>query len=118
GGDGDDTLAGGAGDDRFLGGPSEDTADYSQFYMPSPSDGVNVNLATGQATGEGADQLTGVEGVKGSDYTNDILTASDAGSTLDGGFEADTLIGGASADVLLSGATDADPDRLEGKGGA
>jgi Ca2+-binding RTX toxin-like protein len=117
GGDGDDTLSGGAGDDRFLGGAGVDTADYSQFYMPSPTEGVNVNLATGQATGEGADHLTGVEGVKGSDYTSDILTASDAGSTLDGGFEADTLIGGASADVLLSGATDADPDTLEGRGG-
>jgi hypothetical protein len=117
GGDGDDTLSGGAGDDGLLGGAGEDTADYSQFYMPSPTDGLNVNLATGQATGEGTDQLSGVEGVKGSDYTSDILTASDAGSTLDGGFEADTLIGGASADVLRSGATDADPDRLEGRGG-
>src|SRR6266550_9036038 len=83
GGDGDDTLTGGAGDDRFLGGAGKDTADYSQSYFPSAADGVTVNLATGQASGDGADQLTGVEGVKGSDYGSDILTASDAGSTLD-----------------------------------
>ena len=113
GGDGDDTLSGGAGDDDVLGGAGEDTAVYSQ----SPT-GVNVNLATGQATGEGADQLTGVERVSGSDYGSDILRASDAGSTLDGGFGADVLIGGASADFLLSGSTDAEPDRLEGGGGA
>jgi Ca2+-binding RTX toxin-like protein len=117
GGAGND-LMGGDGDDKLNGGTGVDMADYSQFYMPSPSDGVNVNLATGRATGEGADQLTRVEGVKGSDYTSDILRANDAGSTLDGGFEADTLIGGASADVLVSGPTDADPDTLEGKGGA
>jgi Ca2+-binding RTX toxin-like protein len=117
GGGGDDSLSGGAGNDRFLGGFGEDTADYSQSYFPSTADGVNVNLATGEATGEGVDRLIGLEGVKGSDYGSDILTASDAGSMLDGGFEADTLIGGASADVLLSGATDAEPDTLEGRGG-
>jgi Ca2+-binding RTX toxin-like protein len=118
GGDGNDTLTSGVGDDRFLGGAGEDRADYSQAYFPSEYlDGVNVNLATGDATGEGADRLAGVEGVKGSDYGSDILTASDAGSTLDGGFGADTLTGGASADVLLSGATDSEPDTLEGRGG-
>jgi Ca2+-binding RTX toxin-like protein len=104
---GADTLSGGAGDDHLLGETGEDIADYSQAYFPSTADGVNVDLATGQATGEGGDQLTGIEGVKGSDYGSDILTASDEGSTLDGGFESDTLIGGASADVLLSGTTDA-----------
>ena len=114
---GADTLSGDAGDDDLLGGVGEDVADYSQSYFPSTADGVNVNLGTGQATGEGTDQLTGIEGVNGSDYGSDILTASDAGSTLDGGFEADTLIGGASADVLRSGATDAEPDTVEGRGG-
>jgi len=76
-----------------------------------------VSLATGRATGEGADRLAGVEGVKGSDYGSDVLTASDAGSTLDGGFGADTLNGGSSDDILRAGATDADPDTLEGNGG-
>jgi hypothetical protein len=97
GGDGDDTLSGGARKDDLLGGAGEDTADYA-----SSTSGVNVNLATGQATGEGTDRLRGIGRVHGSDYGGDLLTASDAGSTLDGGFEADILIGGASADILLS----------------
>ena len=83
----------------------------------SKSDGLKVNLATGRAKGEGADRLAGVEGVKGSGYGNDVLTANDAGSMLDGGFGADILIGGASADILGAGATDSDPDTLEGNGG-
>jgi Ca2+-binding RTX toxin-like protein len=117
GGTGDDTLVSGDGNDRFLGGTGDDMVDYSRAYFPSESDGMNVNLATGRATGEGADRLAGVEGVKGSDYGSDILTASDAGSTLDGGFGADMLNGGASADILRAGATDSEPDTLEGHGG-
>jgi len=117
GGDGDDTILSGADDDRFLGGAGTDIVDYSEAYFPSEGDGVTVNLATGRATGEGADRLSGLEGVKGSDYGSDVLTASDSGSTLDGGFGADVLNGGASADVLRAGASDADPDTLEGNGG-
>jgi Ca2+-binding RTX toxin-like protein len=117
GGGGDDTLLSDIGDDRFLGGAGNDVVDYSQAYFTSKSDGLKVNLATGRAKGEGADRLAGVEGVKGSGYGNDVLTASDAGSMLDGGFGADILIGGPSADILRAGATDSDPDTLEGSGG-
>jgi Ca2+-binding RTX toxin-like protein len=117
GGANDDTLLSEVGDDRFLGGSGNDVVDYSQAYFTSKSDGLKVNLATGRAKGEGADRLAGVEGVKGSGYGNDVLTANDAGSMLDGGFGADILIGGASADILRAGATDSDPDTLEGKGG-
>ncbi len=117
GGAGDDTLLSERGDDRFLGGTGNDLVDYSQAYFTSKSDGLKVNLATGRAKGEGADRLAGVEGVRGSGYGNDVLTANDAGSMLDGGFGADILIGGAAADILRAGATDSDPDTLEGKGG-
>ena len=117
GGGGDDTLLSEVGDDRYLGGTGIDVADYSQAYFTSKSDGLKVNLATGRAKGEGADRLASVEGVIGSGYGNDVLTANDAGSMLDGDFGADILIGGASADILVAGATDADPDTLEGNGG-
>ena len=117
GGGGDDTLLSEVGDDRYLGGTGNDVVDYSQAYFTSKSDGLKVNLATGRAKGEGADRLAGVEGVIGSGYGNDVLTANDAGSMLDGDFGADILIGGASADILRAGATDSDPDTLEGKGG-
>ena len=117
GGGGDDTLLSEVGDDRYLGGTGNDTVDYSQAYFTSKSDGLKVNLATGRAKGEGADRLASVEGVIGSGYGNDVLTANDAGSMLDGDFGADILIGGASADILRAGATDSDPDTLEGKGG-
>jgi Ca2+-binding RTX toxin-like protein len=117
-GGGDDaTLLSEVGDDRYLGGTGNDLVDYSQAYFTSKSDGLKVNLATGRAKGEGADRLAGVEGVIGSGYGNDVLTANDAGSMLDGDFGADILIGGASADILVAGATDADPDTLEGNGG-
>ena len=117
GGGGDDMLLSEAGDDRYLGGSGNDVVDYSEAYFTSKSDGLTVNLDTGRAKGEGIDRLSGVEGVKGSGYGNDLLIANDAGSMLDGGFGADTLIGGASADILHAGATDSDPDTLEGMGG-
>ena len=52
GGSGGDVLAPRSGDDLLFGGPGPDTAWYS--YARGP---LHVNLATGQATGKGADVL-------------------------------------------------------------
>ncbi|MFM7333325.1 MAG: calcium-binding protein, partial [Tabrizicola sp.] len=78
GGDGNDTLIGGSGggDDTLYGGAGIDTADYSRnltdlltpagAFAPVFADNttsVNVNLATGIATGLGTDSLFGIENV-------------------------------------------------------
>lgn len=100
GGDGNDTLIGGDGDDTLDGGAGLDTADYS-----AATNAVLVNLQLGTAFGVGIgnDVLTNIEAVTGGSG-NDVLAASDAGNTLDGGAGNDTLIGGSGGDVLIGGA--------------
>ncbi|MCB1332837.1 MAG: cadherin-like domain-containing protein [Roseivivax sp.] len=61
-GDGDDTVDGGAGNDRI---------DYAGSAV-----GVSVDLATGIATGQGTDQLTGIEQIFGSNH-GDLLIGDD-----------------------------------------
>ena len=101
GGDGNDTLAGGPGGDRLSGqgdsglDASADLADYSGAAGP----GVNVDLAAGQATGEGTDTLTGISNVTGSEF-DDTLRGEDGDNTLTGEAGDDTLDGGAGADTL------------------
>jgi Ca2+-binding RTX toxin-like protein len=74
GGGANDWLVGGAGDDAFDGGPGKgDTATF--HFAPA---GVQADLTTGTATGEGTDTLTGIEYLEGSDF-EDTLTG-DAGS--------------------------------------
>lgn len=99
GGDGDDTLIGGAGDDTLDGGAGLDTADYS-----AATNAVLVNLQLGTAFGIdiGNDTLLNIEAAIGG-AGNDVLAASDAGNTLDGGAGNDTLIGGTGDDVLIGG---------------
>jgi hypothetical protein len=97
-GAGDDVLAGGPGNDTLDGGTGNDTADYSASTSP-----VDVNLASGTATGEGNDTLTGIENVVGS-AGDDRLTGDATNNTLDGGAGNDTLTGGAGNDVLHGGA--------------
>lgn len=124
GGDGDDLLSGGAGADRISGGEDQDTVDYS-----ASDAAVNVNLATGAASGGHAqgDLLQGIDGVIGSSF-DDVITGFDwqglsgdvytnifyggAGNDLlDGGGSNDTLYGGADNDTLVGGSGD---DLLEG----
>ena len=107
GGDGDDVLVGGAGDDTIIGsdgndslsgGEGIDTADYS-----TASSGVAVDLQAGTATkGAGADSLSGIENVIGTD-AKDTLTGDAGANILSGGASADTLDGGAGNDTLLGG---------------
>ncbi|MDQ4004726.1 MAG: hypothetical protein M3135_00280 [Actinomycetota bacterium] len=62
GGGGQDLMLGLSGNDRLNGGGT--TLDVASFFF-SPA-GVNANLGTGVATGEGNDVLVGVEALEGS----------------------------------------------------
>lgn len=85
GGAGNDTLDGGGGDDLIDGGDNVDTIEFN-----SATSGVNVNLADGTATGQGADTLISIE--------NAIGTAQ--GDTLTGDTGDNLLTAGVGADVL------------------
>jgi Ca2+-binding RTX toxin-like protein len=131
GGVGNDTLFGGtdggAGDDVLYGGADFDFVSYSGLAT-----GVNVNLATGSASGEGTDFIFEVEGVVGGSGA-DTITGSGGSNVLDGGagndslsggVGSDTLYGGADADTLLGGVDNdllfggAGTDRLDGGSGS
>lgn len=113
GGDGDDTLIGGndTANDSLFGGAGTDTADYSRYLTdltPNPSftnnnTAVNVNLATGVATGRGTDSLSSIENVLGGGGA-DIITGNDAANLLYGGGGADILYGGIGVDTIDGGA--------------
>ncbi|GAB6141378.1 hypothetical protein JCM14076_21070 [Methylosoma difficile] len=78
-----------------------DTVSYA-----SASWGVTINLLTGvTAGGAGVDKLLNIENATGSAYS-DILTASNAGSILDGGLGVDTLTGGTGNDTYMVDAGD------------
>jgi Ca2+-binding RTX toxin-like protein len=65
-----ETFQGNGGNDYIDGGAGDDDVSYQQ----APG-GVNVNLATGVATGDGTDTLLNIERVRGSNF-NDVLTGS------------------------------------------
>jgi ABC-type oligopeptide transport system substrate-binding subunit/Ca2+-binding RTX toxin-like protein len=115
GGDGADRLRGGGGADALDGGPADDVASFVGAIR-----GVTVDLAAGRATGEGADTLTAIEHVDGSQWddflygnavTNilngfegsDVLMGFDGFDVLGGGLGDDTLRGGAAQDFLHGG---------------
>jgi Ca2+-binding RTX toxin-like protein len=98
---GDDTFisGNGGGNDTFNGGANGangDTVDY--FNVTNPL-GVNVNLATGVATGAGIDTLSGVENAVGSNQA-DILIGNAGANYLEGEGGNDTLTGNAGNDTL------------------
>ncbi len=95
-------LEGGLGDDTLAGGDGFDAATYGSAGGP-----VNVNLATGKASGAmGNDQLSGIEWVQGSFYA-DVLTGDAQDNRLYGGGGNDTLAGGGGHDTF---AFDTGPD--------
>lgn len=109
---GDDTLVGGAGADLLNGGTGRDTADFS-----GSTQGVNVNLLTGQGYGGDAqgDTLTGVDNLVGSNF-DDTLTGHNWQGDLYGGGGNDLLQGGTgNGDRLYGGDGN---DRLYGDAGA
>ncbi|MCA2717810.1 hypothetical protein, partial [Microcystis sp. M169S2] len=98
GGTGNDTLEGGAGNDTLNGGAGSDTAVFG-----AGNNTVNLNLTTGQDTGEGIDVLSGIENLVGGDG-DDVLIGDTADNQLDGGTGNDSLEGGAGNDTLIGGA--------------
>jgi hypothetical protein len=97
GGAGNDTLSGGAGDDTLNGGDDFDVADYTDATA-----NLNINLATGSATGRGTDVLSSIEGVIGG-LGNDVIRGGGAGERLLGGAGNDTLRGEGGNDTLDGG---------------
>ena len=119
GGAGDDTLAGGGANDALNGGDGSDTADYASVGDEA---GVQVNLATGVASGEGNDTLSGMENVNGSsfgdaitgDSGNNVLNGRGGDDAIQGGDGDDTINAGSGADVASGGAGN---DTIRGAGG-
>jgi Ca2+-binding RTX toxin-like protein len=94
---GNDALSGGGAGDALLGGGGNDTFnggagfDLASFFFASA--GVQVNLSTGTATGEGTDKLTGIEDLEGSRY-DDALTGNDGENFILPGAGNDAVDGG------------------------
>ncbi len=134
---GDDTLEGGRGADLLAGGEGTDGADYSGSLA-----GIRVALdgTAGQGGHAEGDQLSGIENLTGSNYSDsltgdgsdnrilglngtDTLAGLDGADTLDGGAGDDGIFGGQGHDVLAGGigrdalAGGAGDDTLEGGAG-
>ena len=105
---GNDTLLGGLGGDSLIGGNGSDTASFEKSRNP-----VTVDLTAGTAAGDGADTLTQIEHVIGSQY-NDTITGDGAANTLDGAAGHDDISGMGDDDTVLGGAGN---DTLRGNGG-
>jgi hypothetical protein len=98
GGSGDDTFFGGLGNDTFDGGANTDTLSYILYGA-----GLTIDLAGGEADdGTGADIISNIENVIGTNQGDSIIGSSGANS-LDGGLGGDTFAGGAGDDILTGG---------------
>jgi len=113
---GNDTLKGAAGNDDLFGGPQDD------IFVPGPGDdrliggagtgdlvdysdapgAMFVRLFPGHATGEGSDDLIGIDSVTGSAF-DDFITGHEGPNGLSGGGGGDRLMGRAGDDVLNGG---------------
>ncbi|MER7557769.1 calcium-binding protein [Nocardioides sp. NPDC126508] len=100
GGPGNDKIFGGAGDDRSRDGGGNDHVDLGagkdQVSYEDATTGVSVALSNTDVQntgGGGADSLVGVENILGTSY-EDVLTASPAGSDIDGRGGADVVYSG------------------------
>jgi len=109
GGGGDDVLRGGLGGDTLIGGTGIDTASFA-----NSATAVNANLATGTASGEGADVLQTIENLIGS-VGNDTLTGNDGVNQLSGGSGNDTISAAGGADTVFGGMGN---DTIDGGSGA
>jgi Ca2+-binding RTX toxin-like protein len=101
GGDGNDLLIGGAGNDTLAGGAGADTASYA-----GAASAVTIFLSWSppqNTGGAGADALSGVENLIGSNF-NDTLRGSHYDNLLQGGGGNDVLSGELGDDVLDGGA--------------
>jgi len=116
GGEGNDTLIGGD-NLSFFPGPGDDsmagqnTAGLNLYSAPSP---VTVDLAAGTATGEGNDSFSGVSGVWGSQFA-DELTGNGADNVLNGNGGDDVIRGAGGDDWVVGSFGD---DDLDGEAGS
>ena len=112
GGFGADTITGGAGNDFIeIGGGVNAINGGGGFNVLSFADSaapVTVNLATGSATDNGTDTISNIQEVIGSNWSDDVLTASAAGQT---------LIAGAGGLTTMNGAAAGDDTFVLGPGG-
>lgn len=97
-----DLLAGGAGDD-FIDGGDGRGSDAITFLKSQVA--VVINLATGTATGQGTDQLVGIDGATGSHF-DDTLFSGDFMSVISGANGDDRLVGVGGTPILLGGSGD------------
>ncbi len=133
-----DELDGGPGDDSMRGGPAEGGNAYGDIFVGGPGDDVldgdgdgpagkkdwvsyldaptamTVDLLSGTSTGEGADQLNGIEHVVGSKH-DDQLSGNEAKNQLEGGGGDDVAVGLGGRDRLTG---DAGNDQLVGGEGS
>jgi Ca2+-binding RTX toxin-like protein len=103
-----DTLVPGEGRDRVRGRGGNDVVRYDSVFPPAPSGGMYVDLALGEARGQGFDRLIGVESVIGTDEFADVLLGNSAANSLLGLGGADVLrvdaeTMGSAADQALTG---------------
>ena len=102
GGDGNDTLRGLAGADTLTGGADTDTVDYATFFPANGRIGVVVNLASGEAVGDGTDSLAQIENVDGSSF-DDRLVGNGQANRLRGAAGRDYIVGSGGQDRLRGG---------------
>jgi Ca2+-binding RTX toxin-like protein len=98
GGSENNVFDGNGGDDTLNGAGGNDTASFA-----SQAAGVDANLGTGAATGQGTDTLANFENLTGSSQ-DDTLTGDGGPNALSGLDGADNLTGGLGADGFFLGA--------------
>ena len=91
----EDVLAGDDGDDLLVGGAGADVTSYAGIPVP-----VTVDLAAGTASGQGSDELHGIEGIWGSE-DDDVLRGDDARNQIVGGLGNDELRGRQGVDIAV-----------------
>ena len=112
GGDGDDTINPGSGNDAVDGGAGTNTVDYASAGAGGV--GVQVNLVTGTASGDGNDTIAGIQNVIGSSFA-DSITGDDNANVLSGRGGSDHIQGKAGDDNIQGKAGN---DQLAGGSGA
>lgn len=90
-----DAVLGGLGDDRLVGGDGIDVVAFVDSRV-----GVQVSLASGAATGQGTDSITGLEVILGSNL-NDVLTGSALADFFVPVRGDDVIRGGAGFDIVI-----------------